>query len=98
MLRLDLMGADALTRAELTVVPDSLAAVFSGAGAEITVLSASLSVLSLHDAFWIAIVTVYLTTLTGFGRRRALAITLGAWCVTAVARVGAQLFMIRMMG
>ncbi len=98
MLRLDLLPAGTLTRAELTVVPDSLAAVFSGVGAEVTVLSASMSVLSLHDAFWIAIITVYLTTLAGFGRRRALAIALGAWCVTAVARVGAQIFMMGIIG
>ncbi len=97
MMRLDLLPAGALTSAELAVVPDSLAAVFSRAGAEVTVVSASLGVLSLHDAFWIAIVTVYLTALTGFGRRRAFTIALGAWCTTSLARVGAQVFIIGML-
>ena len=98
ILRLDLLPAGTLTTAELAVVPDSLAVILSVAWADVPVLSATLSALSLHDAFWIGIVTAYLTTLTGFGRRRAVAVALGAWCTTALARVGAQIFMIAMIG
>ena len=97
MLRLDLLPPNALTQEELAVVPDSLAVVFSGAWADVSVLSASLSVLSLHDAFWLVIVTFYLAGLTGFGRRRAFTIALGAWCATALARVGAEVFVTGML-
>lgn len=94
MLRLDLLPAGALTREELAVVPDSLAVFISGAGERATVLSAALGVLSLHDAFWIGIVTAYLHALAGLGRGTAFAVALGAWLTTALARLGAQAFMI----
>jgi len=97
-LRLDLLPAGGLTRAELALVPDSLAAIFSRGGGELTVLSSALGVLSLHDAFWICIVAACLKTRTDLGTWRALAVAVGAWCATAAARVGAQVLMIGMLG
>ncbi len=97
MLRLDLLPAGSLTRAELLTVPDSLAVLLPGPGLKpgpaTTVLSATLSTLTLHDALWIGIVTACLMRLPGLEGRRAFTIALVAWGITALARVGAQVFM-----
>ena len=98
MLRLDLLPSGALTREELAVVPDSIAVLILGSDGSVTVLTAALSLLSLHDAFWIAIVSAYLHASTGLDRGVAIAIALSGWTATALARLGAQAFMIGMFG
>ena len=97
MLRLDLLPSGTLTREELAVVPDSLAVVILGAGERVTVLSAALGLLSLHDAFWIVVVSAYLHAFTGLERRVAIAIAVSGWLTVALARLGAQAFMIGML-
>ena len=94
MLRLDLIPLQSVTRADLGVVPDSLAALTMGSVESVTVLYATLSVLSLHDAFWIAIVVAHLHAFAGLGRRAAIGIAVSAWMATASARVGAQALVI----
>ena len=98
MLRLDLLPLGSLSRAELFVVPDSLAVLFTQSDAGVTILSASLNALTLHDALWIGIVMAYLTMATDLSRRRTFVIALCAWCMTAAARVGGQVFVIGILG
>jgi hypothetical protein len=98
LIRLDLLPPDALTQAELALVPDSLAAVLPGANEAVPFVSASLGVLSLHDLFWVLIVTVALTTTPRLHHRQALAIATGTWCATALARVGGQVLMMGLIG
>ena len=80
------------------VVPDSLAVLFTQSDAGVTILSASLNALTLHDALWIGIVMAYLTMATDLSRRRTFVIALCAWCMTAAARVGGQVFVIGILG
>ena len=97
MLRLDLLPSGALTREELAVVPDSLAVLILGAGERVMVLSAALGLLSLHDAFWIVVISAYPHAFTGLERRVAIAIAVSGWLTMALARLGAQAFMIVML-
>ena len=98
LIRLDLLPPDALTQEELELVPDSLAAVLSGAPEAAPVLFASLGVLSLHDLFWVLIVTMVLTAGSRLRHRRAFTIAACAWCATALARLGGQVLMMGLLG
>ena len=80
------------------LLSDSLAAVLSGASEAAPFVSASLGVLSLHDLFWVLLVTVALTTTPRLRHRQAFAIAGGAWCETALARVGGQVLMMGLTG
>ncbi len=90
-LRLDLMGPD-LTVPELSVVPDSLAALFLNPGPSLSMGYAALSLLNLHGLLWIAIVFTYLRFQSGASPRHALLIPLAGWITISLAQLGLQAF------
>ena len=94
-LKLDFLGPD-LTLAELTVVPDSLAALFMSPAS--TVVYSALSLLSLHGLLWIGIVFAYFRFECGLTPRRALLVPLAAWATIALSQLGLQAFTAQFLG
>ncbi len=94
-LRLDLLGPD-LTLAELTVVPDSLAALVSSPAP--TMAYRALSLLSLHGLLWIGIVFAYFRFEHGLTPRPALLVPLAAWATIALVQLGLHAFTAQILG
>ena len=90
-LRLDLIGPG-LTMAELTVVPDSLAALILSPSPEATVGYSVLSLLSIHGLLWIGVIFGYLRFVTRLTIRHALLVPLAGWTTISLAQLGLQVF------
>ena len=89
--RLDLLGPD-LTVAELSVVPDSLAALVLNPGPGLSMGYAARSLLNLHGLLWIGVIYAYLRFQSGASARHALLIPLAGWITISLAQLGLQAF------
>ena len=89
--RLDLLGGD-LTVPELSVVPDSLAALVLNPGPSLSMGYVALGLLNLHGLLWIAIIFAYLRFRSGACPRHALLIPLGGWTTISLAQLGLKAF------
>ncbi len=90
-LRLDLLGSG-LTLLDLSVVPDSLAALVLNPGPSLSIGYGALSLLSLHGLLWIAIIFTYLRFRAGASPRHALLIPLAGWITISLAQLGLTAF------
>ena len=95
--RLDLMGPD-LTIADLTVVPDSLAALILNPAPTLTIGYMALSLLNLHGLLWIGIIFTYFRFECRFTPRRALLVPLAGWATISLAQLGLQAFTAQILG
>ena len=95
-LRLDLLGPG-LTIRELTVIPDSLAALFLDPAPSITMGYSALSLLSIHGLLWIVIIFTYLRFERRLTSGRALLVPLAGWATISVAQLGLQVFTIQIL-
>jgi len=84
--RLDLLGPG-LTVPELSVVPDSLAALFLNPGPSLSIGYAALSLLNLHGLLWIAVIFTCLRFRSGASPRHALLIPLAGWTTISLAQL-----------
>ena len=89
--RLDLLGPD-LTVPELSVVPDSLAALVLNPGPSLSMGYDALSLLNLHGLLWIGIIFTYLRFRSGASPRHALLIPLAGWTTIALVQLGLHAF------
>ena len=89
--RLDLLGGD-LTVPELSVIPDSLAALVLNPGPSLSMGYVALSLVNLHGLLWIGIIFAYLRFRSGASPRHALLIPLGGWTTISLAQLGLQTF------
>ena len=96
-LRLDLLGPD-LTVAELTVVPDSLAALIMSPSATVTMGYHALSSVSLHSLLWIGIVFTFLRFECGVTLSNALLVPLAGWTTISLAQLGLNAFTVQILG
>ena len=96
-LRLDLIGPD-LTISELSVVPDSLAALILNPAPHLTMAYSALSLLNLHGLLWIGIIFTYFRFERGFTPRRALLVPLAGWATISLAQLGLQAFTAQILG
>ena len=96
-LRLDLIGPD-LTILELSVVPDSLAALILNPTPTLTMGYNALSLLNLHSLLWIGIIFTYLRFECRFTPRRALLVPLACWATISLAQLGLQTFTAQILG
>ena len=90
-LRLDLLGPD-LTVSELSVVPDSLAALILSPGSGLSIGYDALSLLNIHSLLWIGIIFAYLRFRAGVTPRHALLVPLAGWTTISLAQLGLQAF------
>jgi hypothetical protein len=95
-LRLDLIGPG-LTVAELTVVPDSLAALILTPAPAATIGYSALSLLSIHSLLWIGVIFGHLRFATRLTRRPALLVPLAGWTTISLAQLGLQAFAAQML-
>jgi len=95
-LRLDLLGPG-LTIPELTVIPDSLAALFLDPAPSITMGYSALSLPSIHGLLWIVIIFTYLRFEHCLTSGRALLVPLAGWTTISVAQLGLQAFTIQIL-
>ncbi len=91
VLRLDLLGAG-LTVPELSVVPDSVAALIMNPTPTVTTAYSALSFLSIHSLLWIAIIFAYLRFEARVTPGRALLVSLAGWTTISLAQLGLQAF------
>lgn len=91
-LALDLLGPG-LTVPQLSVVPDSLAALLLNPGPSLSIGYTALSLLNLHGLLWIAIVFTHLRFRAGASPRHALLIPLAGWTTISLAKLGLTVFM-----
>jgi len=96
-LRLDLLGAD-LTMWDLSVVPDSLAALIMSPPHIASIGYAALSLLNLHSLLWIGILFAYFRLERRLTPRTALLIPLCAWAIISCAKFGLQAFTAQILG
>ena len=96
-LRLDLIGPD-LTISELSVVPDSLAALILNPAPTLTMSYNALSLLNLHGLLWIGIIFTYFRFECRFTPRRALLVPLAGWATISLAQLGLQAFTAQILG
>ena len=96
-LRLDLIGPD-LTMSELSVVPDSLAALILNPAPTLTMGYNALSLLNLHSMLWIGIIFTYFRFECRFTPRLALLVPLASWATISLARLGLQTFAAQILG
>lgn len=96
-LRLDLLGPD-LTMLELTVVPDSLAALIMSPPRSVALGYAALSLLNLHNLIWIGILFAYFRFECRVPPRTALFIPVATWAVISLTQLGLQAFTAQIMG
>ncbi len=96
-LRLDLMGPD-LTMSELSVVPDSLAALILNPAPTLTMGYSALSLLNLHSLLWIGILFTYFRFECRFTPRRALLVPLASWATISLTQLGLQTFAAQILG
>ena len=92
--RLDLIGPD-LTISELSVVPDSLAALIWNPAPTLTM---AYSALNLHGLLWIGIIFTYFRFECRFAPRRALLVPLAGWTTISLAQLGLQAFTAQILG
>ena len=97
MVRLDLLGPG-ITVAELTVVPDSLAALFLNPAPTLSMGYGALSLLSIHGLMWIGIIFTYLRFERRVTPRAALLIPLAGWGTISLAQLGLQAFTVQILG
>ncbi len=96
-LRLDLIGPD-LTISELSVVPDSLAALILNPTPTLTMGYQALSLLNVHGLLWIGIIFTYLRFERRLTPRPALLVPLAGWTTISLAQLGLQAFMVQILG
>ena len=95
--RLDLIGPD-LTISELSVVPDSLAALIMDPASTLTMAYSALSLLNLHGLLWIGIIFTYFRFECRFTLGRALLVPLAGWATISLAQLGLQAFTAQILG
>ena len=96
-LRLDLIGPD-LTISELSVVPDSLAALILNPAPTLTIAYHALSLLNIHGLLWIGIIFTYFRFECCFTQRRALLVPLAGWATISLVQLGLQAFTAQILG
>ncbi len=96
-LRLDLIGPD-LTLADLSVVPDSLAALILNPAPTLSVGYSTLSLLSIHGLLWIGIIFTYFRFECDFTPWRALLVPLAGWATISLTQLGLQAFTAQILG
>ncbi len=96
-LRLDLIGPD-LVISDLSVVPDSLAALILNPAPTLTMGYSALSLLNLHSLLWIGIIFTYFRFECRFTPRRALLVPLACWATISLAQLGLQTFTAQILG
>ena len=96
-LRLDLLGPG-ITVSELSVVPDSLAALILNPAPTLTMGYNALSLLNLHGLLWIGIIFTYFRFECRFTPRRALLVPLAGWATISLAQLGLQAFTAQILG
>lgn len=96
-LRLDRLGPG-LTISELSVVPDSLAALILNPTPSVTIGYSALSLLSLHGLLWIGIIFTYLRFERGLTPLPALLVPLSGWTTISLAQLGLQAFTAQILG
>ena len=97
MVRLDLLGPG-ITVAELTVVPDSLAALILDPAPVGTLAYNAMSLLSIHGLMWIGIIFMYLRFERRLTPRTALLVPLASWTTISFAQLGLQAFTVQILG
>lgn len=97
MVRLDLLGTG-ITVPELSVVPDSLAALIFDPPATLSIGYQALSLLSLHGLLWIGIIFTYLRFELRLATRPALLVPLAGWTTISLAQLGLQAFTAQILG
>jgi len=97
MVRLDLLGPG-ITVAELTVVPDSLAALILDPAPVGTLAYNAMSLLSIHGLMWIGIIFTYLRFERRLTPRTALLVPLASWTTISFAQLGLQAFTVQILG
>ncbi len=97
MVRLDLLGPG-ITVAELTVVPDSLAALILSPAPTLSMGYSALSFLSIHGLLWIGIIFTYLRFERRLTPRTALLVPLAGWGTISLAQLGLQAFTVQILG
>jgi len=96
-LRLDLIGPD-LIISDLSVVPDSLAALILNPAPTLTMGYSALSLLNLHSLLWIGIIFTYFRFERRFTPRCALLVPLACWATISLAQLGLQTFAAQILG
>ena len=96
-LRLDLIGSD-LTVSEISVVPDSLAALILNPAPTLTMGYHALSLVNLHGLLWIGIVFTFLRFERDVTPGRALVVPLAGWTTVSLAQLGLHAFTAQILG
>ena len=96
-LRLDLIGPD-LTVSEISVVPDSLAALILNPAPTLTMGYHALSLVNLHGLLWIGIVFTFLRFERDVTPPRALLVPLAGWTTISLAQLGFHAFTAQILG
>ena len=96
-LRLDLIGPD-LTVSEITVVPDSLAALILNPAPTLTMGYHALSLLNIHSLLWIGIVFTFLRFESRVTPGRALIVPLAGWTTISLSQLGVHAFTTQILG
>lgn len=97
MVRLDLLGTG-ITLPELSVVPDSLAALIFDPPPTPSIGYQALSLVSIHGLLWIGIVFTYLRFERRLPPRPALLVPLACWATISLAQLGVQAFTAQILG
>ena len=95
--RLDLIGPD-LAVQEISVVPDSLAALILSPAPTLTMGYHALSLLNLHGLLWIGIVFTFLRFERDVTPARALLVPLAGWTTISLAQLGLHAFTAQILG
>ena len=96
-MRLDLIGPD-LTVSEISVVPDSLAALILNPAPTLTMGYHALSLLNIHSLLWIGIVFTFLRFERDVTPGRALLVPLAGWTTISLAQLGLHAFTAQILG
>ena len=95
--RLDLIGPD-ITVQEITVVPDSLAALILNPAPTLTIGYHALSLMNLHGLLWIGIVFTFLRFERDVTPARAFLVPLAGWTTISLAQLGLHAFTAQILG
>ena len=95
--RLDLMGPG-ITVPEISVVPDSLAALLLNPAPTLTIGYHALSLLNLHGLLWIGIVFTFLRFERDVTPGRAVLVPLAGWTTISLAQLGLHAFTAQILG
>ena len=95
--RLDLIGPD-ITVQEISVVPDSLAALLLNPAPTLTMGYHALSLLNIHGLLWIGIVFTFLRFERDVTPGRALLVPLAGWSTISLAQLGFHAFTAQILG